>query len=242
MPRLEGDLDLDLIDLSAVPDTEGNFTAFLNDLCGKLGFDYGSYATTHPITGDVQGYANYPDEWKLHYMKQGMHRFDPTLYQSARSIAPVDWGRFGDDNKFRAVFNDARDFGITNRGLTVPVRGPYGECGLLSVTRNCRESEWQKLKRAVIGDLQFAAVHMHDNVMRSGVLQTALRRPALSSREAQILQWVAAGKSQQDIGDILSISHRTVEVHLRSGREKLCALTTAQAVGRAIGLGLIYPG
>ncbi|PKP61675.1 MAG: LuxR family transcriptional regulator, partial [Alphaproteobacteria bacterium HGW-Alphaproteobacteria-8] len=49
-------------------------------------------------------------------------------------------------------------------------------------------------------------------------------------------------KSQQDIADILAISHRTVEVHLRSARHKLYALTTAQAVGRAISLGLIYPG
>jgi DNA-binding CsgD family transcriptional regulator len=38
----------------------------------------------------------------------------------------------------------------------------------------------------------------------------------------------------------LSISARTVEVHLRSAREKLGALTTSQAVGRAIRLGLIH--
>lgn len=233
---------MNLIDLSTVPDTDDNFTFFLNDLCRELGFDYASYATSHPITGDVQGYANYPDEWKLHYGRRGMHRVDPTLYQSARSIAPVDWARFTDHPHFHDVFFDAHDFGISNRGLTVPVRGPHGECGLLSVTRDCRERDWKKHKREVIGDLQFAAVHMHDNVMRSGVLMQALQRPRLSSREMQILQWVAAGKTQQDIGDILSISHRTVEVHLRSSREKLSALTTAQAIGRAISLGLIYPG
>jgi len=77
--------------------------------------------------------------------------------------------------------------------------------------------------------------------MKSGMLPNYLANPSLSTREKEILQWVAAGKSQQDIGDILSISHRTVEVHLRSGREKLNALTTAQAVGRSISLGLIYP-
>lgn len=232
---------MNLIDLSTVPNTDDNFMSFLDTLCESLEFEYASYATTHPITGDVQGYANYPDRWKLHYAKRGMHRVDPTLYQSARSIAPVDWGRFTEHPHFKSVFNDARDFGITNCGLTVPIRGPYGECGLLSVTRNCDAHEWNLLKKKVVGDLQFAAVHMHDNVMRSGVLHKALQRPALSARELQILQWVAAGKSQQDIGDILSISHRTVEVHLRSGRQKLCALTTAQAVGRAIGLGLIHP-
>jgi DNA-binding CsgD family transcriptional regulator len=63
----------------------------------------------------------------------------------------------------------------------------------------------------------------------------------LSNREREALQWIAAGKSQQDVGDILGISGRTVEVHLRSAREKLGALTTVQAVGRAIAFGLIYP-
>ena len=87
-----------------------------------------------------------------------------------------------------------------------------------------------------------AAVNLHDNVLNSDVLPTALARPSLSEREREILQWVAHGKSQQDIGDILTISHRTVEVHIRSGREKLGALTTAQAVGRGIRLGLIQPG
>jgi DNA-binding CsgD family transcriptional regulator len=92
-----------------------------------------------------------------------------------------------------------------------------------------------------VGELQIAAVHLHDAVMRAGLLVPPLARPTLSTREREVLQWVAAGKSQQDIGDILSISPRTVEVHLRSAREKLGALTTAQAVGRAIGLRLIYP-
>ncbi len=233
---------MNLIDLSTVPNTDDNFTSFLTDLCESFEFEYASYATAHPITGDVQGYATYPDRWKLHYGERGMHRVDPTLYQSARSIAPVDWARFKDHPHFKSVFNDAREFGISSRGLTVPVRGPYGECGLLSVTRDCNDGEWKKLKRKVMGDLQFAAVHMHDNVMRSGVLHQSLHHPTLSRRELQILQWVAAGKSQQDIGDILSISHRTVEVHLRSSRQKLCTLTTAQAVGRAIGLGMISPG
>ncbi|WP_366944699.1 LuxR C-terminal-related transcriptional regulator [Planktotalea sp.] len=44
-----------------------------------------------------------------------------------------------------------------------------------------------------------------------------------------------------DIGVILTISSRTVEVHLRSARSKLSALSTPQAVGRAIGMGFIQP-
>ena len=83
---------------------------------------------------------------------------------------------------------------------------------------------------------------MHDNVMSSDLPMAALNLPVLSTREREILQWVAEGKTQQDIGDILAISHRTVEVHLRSARTKLGALSTPQAIGRAVGLGMIKPG
>lgn len=232
---------MNLIDLSAVQD-DNKFQNFLESICGSLGFDFASYATTNFITGDVQGFATYPDSWKAHYAERGLHRVDPTLYKSIQSIAPVDWERFAHDEKFNQVFSDASDFGITERGISVPVRGPFGDCGLLSVTRDCSPDEWKKFMPTVIGELQYAAVHMHDNVMKSGILPKALARPSLSKREQEIIQWVALGKSQQDIGDILSISHRTVEVHIRSGREKLGALTTAQAVGRAISLGLVQPG
>lgn len=232
---------MNLIDLGSLEDDD-QFQGFLESLCSTLGFDYASYATTNLVTGDVQGFATYPDAWKEHYGSHGYHRLDPTIYETMKSIAPVDWQRFKDSEKFTTVFNDASDFGISDRGISVPVRGPYGDLGMLSVTRDCSDREWDLYKREIIGDLQFAAVHMHDNVIQSGLLPKALAQPSLSSREQEILQWVTMGKSQQDIGDILCISHRTVEVHIRSAREKLGALTTAQAVGRAISLGLVHPG
>jgi DNA-binding CsgD family transcriptional regulator len=231
----------DLVDLSTLPQSDLSFTDFLDQICDRFEFDYAAYAGTNPIGGGVHGYVNYPDAWKEHYVEQGFHRLDPTLTMAQRSIAPVDWRRLEHDEAFKQVFRDAHDFGITERGLTIPVRGPYGDVGMLSVTRDCSAAEWELLVRHVISDLQSAAVHIHDTVMRSDTLTQSLRFPALSTREKEILQWIAAGKSQQDIADILTISHRTVEVHLRSGREKLYALTTPQAVGRAIALGLIYP-
>lgn len=232
---------MELIDLSALSADDAHRAAFLDQLCQKLELDHASYATAHPVTGTVQGYATYPVAWKTHYGRRGFHRIDPTITRAARSIAPVDWARFAGDAGFDTVFAEAREYGITPQGLTVPVRGPAGDCGLLNVTRDCPPAEWAALKRTIVGELQTAAVHLHDAVMRSDTLTALMRLPALSPREREILQWVAAGKTQQDIGDILSISHRTVEVHLRSAREKLGALTTPQAIGRAVRLGLIAP-
>jgi DNA-binding CsgD family transcriptional regulator len=109
------------------------------------------------------------------------------------------------------------------------------------VTAPVSESEWQKLRPTLLGDLQLAVVHLHDAVMRSALPMTPLAHPLLAAREREVLQWMAAGKSRQDLGDILGISARTVAVHLRSAREKLGVLTMVQAVGRAIGLRIIFP-
>ena len=232
---------MNLIDLGTLPQPETQYTEFLRQVCDRFEMDHAAYAGLNPWEGTIHGHVTYKDDWKDHYTQQGFHMIDPTLHMTQRSIAPVDWVRLERSEDFKRVFRDADDFGLCDQGLTIPVRGPYGDVGLLSVTRDCSTREWGKLVPNVISDLQSMAVHIHDSVMGSEALSGILYHPSLSSREAEILQWIAAGKSQQDVGDILSISHRTVEVHLRSSREKLCALTTAQAVGRAIGIGLIVP-
>lgn len=232
---------MDLIDLGDSAGKEAIFQDFLTQICNRFELDYAAYAGMNPVSRTIHGFVNYPDSWKEHYGRMGFDRFDPTLHKAGRSIAPVDWRRLSRDENYHRVFRDAADFGISPVGLTIPVRGPFGDTGLLSVTRNCSIAEWDLLTAGILSELQSVAVHIHDTVMRSDTLSRVLRQPSLSKREREILQWIAAGKSQHDIGDILSISHRTVEVHLRSGREKLYALTTAQAVARAIALGLIYP-
>jgi DNA-binding CsgD family transcriptional regulator len=231
---------LKIIDLSTVPHSQDTVEQFMDQMCRRLGVEYASYGTVDPVTRVARGYATYKQDWKEHYVTNRLQLIDPTIHRSALSVAPVDWSRLARDSNFSKVFRSAHDFGISPQGMTVPIRGAFGERGLLNVTAAMSQSEWHRLSRAIVGELQIAAVHLHDAVIRADLMEP-LARPILSSRECEVLQWVAAGKSQQDVGDILSISSRTVEVHLRSAREKLGALTTVQAVGRAIGLGLIYP-
>lgn len=60
-------------------------------------------------------------------------------------------------------------------------------------------------------------------------LQTA----ALTPREAEVLSWIAKGKTNRDIGDILGISARTVNKHLEHIFEKLGVETRAAAAALA---------
>jgi DNA-binding CsgD family transcriptional regulator len=56
---------------------------------------------------------------------------------------------------------------------------------------------------------------------------------ALTAREREVLEWVAAGKTNRDIGAILGASPRTIEKHLERVYEKLGVETRTAAVRRA---------
>lgn len=70
------------------------------------------------------------------------------------------------------------------------------------------------------------------------------RRPTpaqLSRREAQCVRWAAAGKTNAEIGTILTLSVSTVRFHLRNAGEKLGATTRARMIQIATGLGYLGP-
>jgi DNA-binding CsgD family transcriptional regulator len=59
---------------------------------------------------------------------------------------------------------------------------------------------------------------------------------ALTARERDVLHWLAAGKTDRNIGAILNISPRTVHKHLQRIYEKLGVETRTAAVMRTLAL------
>jgi LuxR family quorum sensing-dependent transcriptional regulator len=59
-------------------------------------------------------------------------------------------------------------------------------------------------------------------------------RPTLTSREVEVLTWVARGKSAWEIGEILEIAKRTVDEHAQTAVRKLGAVNRTHAVALAI--------
>ncbi len=76
-------------------------------------------------------------------------------------------------------------------------------------------------------------------VLRSGDVPTdaasasRLEEAALTPRETEVLAWLAKGKTNRDIADILGMSHRTVNKHLEHIFEKLGVETRAAAAALA---------
>jgi DNA-binding NarL/FixJ family response regulator len=69
----------------------------------------------------------------------------------------------------------------------------------------------------------------------SEVAPSRLAQAALTPRETEVLSWLAKGKTNRDIGDILGMSHRTVNKHLEHIFEKLGVETRAAAAALAFG-------
>lgn len=59
-----------------------------------------------------------------------------------------------------------------------------------------------------------------------------MRKP-LTKRQAEVLQWVADGKTIRDVSQIMGLNPATIEKHLRLAREALGTDTTAQAILKA---------
>jgi LuxR family transcriptional regulator len=80
------------------------------------------------------------------------------------------------------------------------------------------------------------------NVMHLTIvhLPQLTRHRALSPRQREALEWVADGKTTQDVALLMGVSPAMVEKHLRLAREALAVETTAQAVAKGAFLNMIF--
>jgi DNA-binding CsgD family transcriptional regulator len=98
-----------------------------------------------------------------------------------------------------------------------------------------RERDLLELIRPHLGDLYRMTRAVDDARAAWGV--PAPGRSALdclTEREREVLRWLAGGKTDRDIGEILGISPRTVHKHLQRIYEKLGVETRTAAVVRAL--------
>ncbi|WP_187972545.1 helix-turn-helix transcriptional regulator [Aquibium microcysteis] len=142
---------------------------------------------------------------------------------------------------------DVSDFArraFCNAAIVVPVHMPFGRIGAASVVP--RDASLIDLERPfsehgeAIGQLCRTFVTSHANVM-----DEPSRLPVgvtLSRREVECLRWAAVGKTDLEIGMIISRSRATIRFHMHNATAKLDAVSRSQAVFKAAQLGYISLG
>jgi DNA-binding CsgD family transcriptional regulator len=123
-------------------------------------------------------------------------------------------------------------------GVGVGCFGPLARCGFMAAGRpdSVDALRYTNLLRVqIIGQMSFLR---YCELVRPFDTDTA----PLSRREMDVMRWLAAGKSNSVIADILGIQKSSVDVYVRRIFDKLAVSDRTTASVRALALGLIVEG
>lgn len=187
---------------------------------------------THPdVKRDNRRWgASFPVGWYWRYVSQNHLAHDPVVARMNHVSTPFRWSDTYAQAvpRARRVLDEAGEFGLRD-GFAVPIHHPDGGITGVSIATKAYDLS----PRDALA-LQMASYYLH---ARMAVLRAArpLRTgPSLTPRERECLQWVAAGKTDWEISQILNISEQTAHGYVQNALSKLGARTRAQAVAQAL--------
>ena len=219
-----------------------NYTDILREVCLMVGVDHAAYGAVIPGKDAVHSYTTYPEDWVRVYAERRFQETDPSLTKIFNRITPLDWSTLSDDPHFQEICAAGAPYGIPSNGVTVPIRGPRGDTGMLAFSKRCSAGEWARIMQGRAGAFMLHAAHFHDSIIDEVFGEgdaLAETRPALDAREIEILRAVSECGGPKQVASRLGVALRTIEAHLRTIRIRLRALTNAHAVNRAKALDLI---
>lgn len=175
---------------------------------------------------------SWPVEWFDRYVAKDYVHKDPIAKHCFTTNDPFLWDEVATGtsiNKHEAlVMNEATEFDLRN-GFCIPIHMENGTQGCISLSgdrKNIPESD-----RALLHMLSFFA-HGRLRYLKENKKNVPLA--TLTARQKEVIQWTILGKTSEQIGEILSISPRTVEFHFANAGEKLGSGNRIQTVVEAI--------
>jgi LuxR family quorum sensing-dependent transcriptional regulator len=175
-------------------------------------------------------FRNWPESWRKLSDARGFGACSPILHRARQSLVPFTWEEVA---RCRLTADEHRVLSTTYEwgwidGFVVPAHGPDGYFAYVGMASRERDLDLGVERRT---HLQLAALVAHARCHALRDTAPPGERPfGLSARELECLRWVAAGKSDWEIGMILKVSASTVRFHVDGARLRLGARTRPQAV------------
>jgi LuxR family quorum sensing-dependent transcriptional regulator len=182
---------------------------------------------------------NRPAEYTQRYFERNYIAYDPAIKELRQNLNPYSWGDLRTHRKMnkaeRTILDEASEFGFQD-GFIIPIVSLSGEKSLF-----CPCGPEPDLCQRARAAIEIIGIYSQ-NALRRALMrrqQEKVTRTPLTPREREIMQWVAAGKTDDEIGDILSLSATTVTSHVENAKKKLDAFRRTYAVVQAIRFGEI---
>lgn len=199
----------------------------------ELGFCWYMVNELHepPILGTAF-LKDWPEEHVNGYMEKFYYNKDPAFLIVAHTSEPISWvdakSAFPMDGS-QQVYGLAEDFGVRG-GLIIPIHGAQGYKAFVSLAEDNGCSNAPSVRAAA----HIIAIYAHDCAKKILRGRPDLLPNRLTNREREVLSLVAAGKTDDEIGIILSISPFTAHNHIESAKKRYDVVTRTQAVVRGI--------
>lgn len=211
-----------------------------------LGFDRVLYAyvSDQPKLNqksEIDIVTSYPKEWMDYYHASNFFAHDPVVAEMNKTNGPFTWDGLSkgkDLTKLEPrILNEAKEIKI-NSGISIGIHFGFGEVAGVSVanTHNLSKPDLNIMRKLYILSMQFHQVFSDHN---QGEIPSKIK--SLTKREVEILHWIAEGKSDQSIADILMVQHSTIRYHMGNIFNKLEVNDRTLAVIKAIKYQLISP-
>jgi DNA-binding CsgD family transcriptional regulator len=185
-------------------------------------------------------WAQIPDGYYEAYMHGRWDRIDPVVACSLRAVRPFSWSDVVEqiplsDGQIEFM-NQCRELKV-HSGIVYPFHGPGHQLDIISISR--RSDEPANLE--ISGVLHAVSVQTWSRFLElsNEQLFVNLQSIPLTARELEVLRRHKDGKSRTEIGEILSISVKTVDFHMYNAMTKLGASNPISAVVIALQRGLI---
>lgn len=198
-------------------------------------FGYGACLITRlpapaPDSGHWQTHIlanHWPTAWFERYNFANHYRHDPCVAQCRQTVYPFLWRDIDPaelDAPAEAVMGEAAEFGL-RQGICVPIHAPF--LPPITMTAAGDDVDTSPIARQSVDILSRSALSAIMRFVDRPVLEA---EAGLSRREAEILKWVAVGKTAWETSMILSVSQHTVLTHLKNAKQKLAATNIVHAV------------
>lgn len=165
-------------------------------------------------------------------------------YESEPFWCNGDGFRTANPNPYLDDIDLSRYFAANGRyraAIVVPVHLPFGQISANSFHPKDENVTDLGDLFAEIGPVLAVATRRFISGYTSA-MRTKRRIPSdceLSKREVECLRWAAIGKTDREIGMIISLSHATVRYHVHRAGEKLNSVNRAQTIFKAGQLGYL---
>ncbi|MCI5047364.1 MAG: LuxR family transcriptional regulator [Aquisalinus sp.] len=180
----------------------------------------------------------FPIDWVNRYTKEKMYLNDPITRLAANVSEPFWWSRAAETGPVSAAeqkYLDALAAEHLGDGLAVPVFGPHGRngyCGL-GFGHQPPELSYEDI-------IKFQWVCQLGHTRYCDLLKEQLPvAEHLTARETEILEWVAKGKSNTVIAEIIGISPHTVDTYMRRIYLKFGVADRVTAALRGLAIGAL---